>query len=507
MKKERVFIKKQNSTKLIIASLVFAILVLAIFISISKFSNLTGNAIYSGGYAGTGYADPTGTFTLVQDNFTLTSNNQTVTLQIQVNQQGGYIFKRGYVFNVALNDWVPFEFSEPTVSDSNWINGSLGVSKSLTINATDVLTNGQNYVVTYSCIKVNGNWKCGCENANDTFCNKWMMQVFYVSNANWTQNVSDYCATDSDCNFTFTGNKCNMGKCEFVPQCVNNSDCSTNICSDQRCVECNAASDCSGGKVCKNQYCEYCSLDSDCSVGNVCRNQACVSIVSLLRQNLVAYYPFDTNVQDYSGNGRNPTNNGATPASGKVGGAYLFNGAPYPFRGQANNLNVSFVLQRSNFTVSAWIKPGLLNQNNGFIIYVGNEYPGPGFGYGIGGGDNYGDVLSNKLMGVEASYTWMYGNYTFTSLNNWSYVSMVHRADGVYQYYVDGQLKDQSYSKVASGNFPTSVKIGSGVVPGFYWGRYFNGSIDELSIWNKSLTSQELLQLYNSGNGRSLIVA
>lgn len=229
------------------------------------------------------------------------------------------------------------------------------------------------------------------------------------------------------------------------------------------------------------------------------------STLSFQKRGLVAYYPLDTNTLDYSGNGNNATNNGAIPTSGKVGGAYLFNGAPYPFKGAANNLDVSFVLPRSNFTISAWIKPAVLNQNNGFIIYIGNEYPGPGVGYGIGGGDNYGDVLNSKLMGVEASYTWMYGNYNFTSLNKWSQVSMVHRADGVYEYYVDGNLTSNSSSKLASGNFPSKVKIGSGVVPGMYWGRYFNGSIDELSVWNRSLSSEEISALYNSGNGLSLI--
>jgi len=77
----------------------------------------------------------------------------------------------------------------------------------------------------------------------------------------------------------------------------------------------------------------------------------------------------------------------------------------------------------------------------------------------------------------------------------WWYVVMVH--DGVNdQIYINGELVN---SKPAPGKLNTTDNIfcmGSNPVEG---GQYFNGGLDEVKIYNKALTAEEISKLYETG--------
>jgi hypothetical protein len=204
----------------------FLILFSSVFVSAYPISDYTGT-----GYGSPNY--PSVKFNLTSDNFTLTPSNQNVTLHLEVKDT--YVFKRGYVWNFRLSSWIPFDFPETPVAGSYWIASN--ASKDLVMNAANNLDNGVNYVITYSCTKVGSSWKCGCENGNDTSCGKWMLQIFEVSNATWTQNITDdVCATDFDCNRSMD------------QRCVNNQ-CAIPLCTEDI--------NCSAGFFCVNSTCSY----------------------------------------------------------------------------------------------------------------------------------------------------------------------------------------------------------------------------------------------------------
>jgi hypothetical protein len=69
---------------------------------------------------------------------------------------------------------------------------------------------------------------------------------------------------------------------------------------------------------------------------------------------LVAYYPFDGNANDYSGNGYNATAANVTSEPGVLGQAYLFNGMNSAVAVSSGITNAATAR-----TFCAWINPAL----------------------------------------------------------------------------------------------------------------------------------------------------
>jgi hypothetical protein len=86
--------------------------------------------------------------------------------------------------------------------------------------------------------------------------------------------------------------------------------------------------------------------------------------VALPPNSLVAYYPFDGNTQDQSGNGFDGTNNGATPTSGVQGQALLFSGQETYVRTPVN-INPDVMPQ---VTLAAWARADATPGNRGTVI-------------------------------------------------------------------------------------------------------------------------------------------
>src|ERR1035438_3479469 len=91
---------------------------------------------------------------------------------------------------------------------------------------------------------------------------------------------------------------------------------------------------------------------------------------SFLTNGLVAYYPFNGNANDASGNGDNGTVNGATLTQDRFG----ITNAAYSFNGINNYIGFAGVptSQVDNWTVSAWVKPASLNQM-GIAVSLGYD--------------------------------------------------------------------------------------------------------------------------------------
>ena len=75
--------------------------------------------------------------------------DQTVDLDLEVNQQGGYIHKKAYYY--VGGKWNLFHFNGDFATGSNWIRDI--ATASLSIDATDSLVNGLNPILAYSCKK------------------------------------------------------------------------------------------------------------------------------------------------------------------------------------------------------------------------------------------------------------------------------------------------------------------------------------------------------------------
>jgi hypothetical protein len=209
------------------------------------------------------------------------------------------------------------------------------------------------------------------------------------------------------------------------------------------------------------------------------------SLASGLLNGLIDYYPFDTNAMDYSGNSNNATNNGAVMTTGKVGGAYDFNGSAYMVAPHLPN--------STDMSISLWINPsnndqmGLINQHNA-------------------GGDNDGEwAVYYFTHNINPDF---YGSNSCTNtvyLNNVKYTQSDIDAGSVVPTVGQWNHLVFEYTGCGSGFNNNAVPFGIGFLQSASSPSYFyTGLIDELAVWNRSLSDSEVSYLYNGSNGRAI---
>ncbi len=192
--------------------------------------------------------------------------------------------------------------------------------------------------------------------------------------------------------------------------------------------------------------------------------------------NVVALYHFDGDVNDSSGNGNDGTIIGATyNPSGKVGGAYDFDGID-------DGIDITGFPTLTNLTFSAWVNTKDLLTNpitgasDGIFRYVKIE--SSYFLIHDGGGW--------KEVAGWTKDVWHHVVFTFegATKNLTMYVNSVQGYKGVGINYINGVL----------------MTIGHDDNP-----YYFNGSIDEVIIYNKALSQTEITELYNAGTAGTAV--
>jgi len=198
---------------------------------------------------------------------------------------------------------------------------------------------------------------------------------------------------------------------------------------------------------------------------------------------LVAAYPFDegagTTVSDVSGNGNNGTNNNATWAtSGKYGNALTFDGTS----ALVTVKNSPSLQLNTAMTLEAWVNPSMVSSVYRDVIYKGNDnYYLEGTtvtGSGVPGvGGTFGAAHNDVVL---------FGPVALT-LNTWTHLAATY--DGTTaRLYINGT---QAASQAQTGAIATSTKslqIGGDSI----YGQFFQGTIDEVRIYNRALSASEI---------------
>ena len=220
---------------------------------------------------------------------------------------------------------------------------------------------------------------------------------------------------------------------------------------------------------------------------------ATASVVWANGGGLVSYWPFDegsgTTAND-AVNGNDGMINGATYTTDKapvIGNDYAlaFDGNDYV------RVLDSGTLEPTTVTVAAWVKAPSSPGSNRYILGKGGQACSAASYalYTRGGG------LYFYVYNPATSYRLSPGAGTWVWDGEWHHV--VGTYDGSYvRLYVDG-------AEIGTGT-PTSIAIGYGLTPtddffvGAYGGTcdlYFNGLIDEVGIWNRALSADEVAAL------------
>jgi hypothetical protein len=220
-------------------------------------------------------------------------------------------------------------------------------------------------------------------------------------------------------------------------------------------------------------------------------SDTCNAVSGSLTQGLVGYWPFCGNANDDSGNENNGVVNGATLTTDRFGnldGAYSFNGTSNYIAlpsGNSTSLNIT-----GNFTASFWIKTSDLSAG---LLSLGNNISSPYEGYLSG--INAGNVGSGKLGVSTGGGVWT-GSINTVSDNNWHNVTYVLN-NNILKIYLDNVLNIQTTVNNIplswSGNRIIGCTNDLLLIPE----RLYNGIIDDIGIWNRALTQQEVTQLYN----------
>ena len=213
-----------------------------------------------------------------------------------------------------------------------------------------------------------------------------------------------------------------------------------------------------------------------------------------LTDGLVGYWSFNgadmnaTQARDTSGNGNHGAlTNGPTRTEGKIGQALNFDGVDdYVNMGKPASIG-SLV---TNITVSAWINNTNLSGVQR-VIAASRDTTANGFGFGtLGAG------LEFTTFGVKD-----YDSTTITlTAGVWTHITAVMSGFNV-TFYVNGAAR-QTITGTANGNANTDddIYIGSATVNGeSTLFELFNGLIDEVRVYNRALSANEVNRLYNMG--------
>lgn len=227
--------------------------------------------------------------------------------------------------------------------------------------------------------------------------------------------------------------------------------------------------------------------------------------VGAAEDGLVAEWHFDEGsgsiLKDSSGNGNNGTIYGATwTTDGKFGTALQFDRNDYIVIPDSPELSGG---AGKNMTVEFWFNT---NKQGGYIIskirdvsykdwsaLIGGFGPGMNFWY-----ENRGYDRRFYSGSIIEEGVWHHGAFTFQRYTYGNNAVLKMYLDGnellLTPFYQDGVPSNQLYDMP-----DTSAPVNIGYAGTYYGGGYFNGKIDEIRVFDRVLTAEEIRAEYDNG--------
>jgi len=200
------------------------------------------------------------------------------------------------------------------------------------------------------------------------------------------------------------------------------------------------------------------------------------------------YWTFSS-LADVTKEGASNTNctlngNATYTADGKFGGGLLLDGSG-DFISCGSSTLTNLPIGNSNYTISVWVKSAALN-TGGYI------------GWGEYGSNNRVNAFRTNNDGIQ-NYWWgndlIHSSPALNLLNQWHH-AVVNYNGTTRTIYFDGALLKTDTPGATLNSTASNFAIGR-TAPMYV--EFFNGTLDDLSIWNRALTLNEITYLYNSG--------
>jgi hypothetical protein len=216
---------------------------------------------------------------------------------------------------------------------------------------------------------------------------------------------------------------------------------------------------------------------------------------------LVGYWPFNGNANDTNINAYNGIVSGATLTTDRFGN----DNSAYNFDGTNNYITLPSAVNQqitSSYTVSLWF-----NSQTNALQFDGYEIIGDRdvnsyvhryrMVYGVSQATGY--PYNSIILGSCTATTCEFVSTTTPVLNVWdNYVISYDGNTGVFKGFKNGILiGTQNNAPFITG--ARQINIGRVVAPNYPNGfSYVNGKIDDIGVWNRALTTNEINNLYNA---------
>lgn len=210
---------------------------------------------------------------------------------------------------------------------------------------------------------------------------------------------------------------------------------------------------------------------------------------------LVAYYPFNGNANDVSGNDYNLVNNNVTFDSDRYG---IDDASAAYFSGDASELYLEESISQLTFdpkqTFSFWFKS--ITPSNRYI-----------FEYASMGSSRFRFVTSpTGGIGIRGETGCDSGgrDYEISNLHEDWHHFVISIDTQTYTVYYDGEiLYNANHSGFDCVDNVNKLNLGNDIGGGAK--EYTNMLMDDIGIWNRALTEQEIQNLYNSSSGEIIL--
>ena len=213
---------------------------------------------------------------------------------------------------------------------------------------------------------------------------------------------------------------------------------------------------------------------------------------------MISWWPGDGNANDII-HGNNGTLVGDVRyGPGVVSNAFDFSGGQNIDQGV--DVPAAPVLDaKTAITIAAWIRP--LGAFAPIVEYKAPDYPNQPFGIHFWqySGNGRPDSLYVNLVDTNHAYHQLWAEGTLT-VGEWNHVAMTYDQTGYCSLYVNGMQVATQFFGVFE------MKTDKGLYIGYrpqtpYDGWYsFNGGIDEVAIFNRALTAEEIQSIYFAGS-------
>lgn len=208
---------------------------------------------------------------------------------------------------------------------------------------------------------------------------------------------------------------------------------------------------------------------------------------------LVGYWTFDgktmyNNVQDSSGQGNHGSlvtgasgNTGTTTAPGKLGQALVFDGVD-------DYVETALTDTLGDFTACAWFYS---KGNDASARIIGKNYTS---GFWVGRNPSVADQWGGGVLEPDDPY----GIYVTLPDNAWNHICSIRSGT---THTIVGNGGAVSTSNTVSGSLLSSTNLSIGSSSSLD-ANFFNGVIDQVRVYSRSLSDAEVLSLYNRGRTR-----